>query len=326
MNMVDVFEEEINLDVLGEVVEEQDLPAAEPVVEEDIFTEEVKSKEPDLLTEFLEENGIKDSKVKIVNEQNEEEEVDFNTLSKEDKLDILSSFKEVEVMETPENAFLQELEKNNLTVEEFLKQYAEEVAQSVKGTTEVNYDIDAYDNDELFILDLKTKYDLTDEELLAELEKEKANEELFTKKTEALRTQYKELEDEYKKAQQLEFEKEQQDKYQEFSNTMVDVAVNTPEFYGLELEDSEKNEVLSYLLDLDENGNSMFYNDLNDPNRLYEAAWFLKYGKSAFDAIKTAYQQEVKQTKTDKARKQPKKVIIKDNANKKITNIHDLTF
>lgn len=35
---------------------------------------------------------------------------------------------------------------------------------------------------------------------------------------------------------------------------MVNVALQTPEFYGIELDDDEKNEVLSQILDLDENG------------------------------------------------------------------------
>ena len=40
---------------------------------------------------------------------------------------------------------------------------------------------------------------------------------------------------------------------------MVDVATKTSEFHGIELEDNEKNEVLSFILDLDENGTSNFY-------------------------------------------------------------------
>ena len=88
------------------------------------------------------------------------------------------------------------------------------------------------------------------------------------------------------------------------------------------LEDDEKNEVLSFLLDQDENGASQFYKTLSDPNKLYEAAWFLRYGKESFDALKNAYESEIA-----KLKKQDKPTVVrkpKSGDTNKEKNIHDL--
>ena len=154
------------------------------------------------------------------------------------------------------------------------------------------------------MLDLKNKYDLSDEELQIELEKELQNEELFNKKVAKVREEYKELEEQYKASQQTEFENQQQQQYQDFVYQMTDIAEKVSDFHGLELEDEEKNDTLSYLLELDENGTSQFYKDLNSPEKLYEVAWYLKYGKNAFKVIEDAYEAELAKlkTKADKPR------------------------
>ena len=81
---------------------------------------------------------------------------------------------------------------------------------------------------------------MTDEELLKELEKELSDEPLFKKKVDILRAEYKNLEDSHKEAQRLEDEENKIAEFQRFEEAMVNIAVETPEFYGIELEDSEK--------------------------------------------------------------------------------------
>ena len=102
---------------------------------------------------------------------------------------------------------------------------------------------------------------------------------------------------------------------------MVNVATKTSEYYGIELEDSEKNEVLSFILDLDENGTSNFYKTLNNPSKLYEAAWFLKYGKDAFSALSGAYEAEISKLKKDN---KPKVVVKNRNTSTNTNSIHDI--
>lgn len=311
-----VFEEDLGLDT-PEVIEEDSL--FKDTIEEELIFEEVKTN-PSIIDDLLKAKGITDSKVIIVDENNVEQEVDFYSLSKEDQLEILNYKEESEKvtsLEQEEQDLIQYLRENNLTLEEYLDQYKDSLVAELGASSEVSYDIDAYDDEELYLLDLKTKFDLTDEELAIELEKALQDKELFTKKVTKLRADYKQLEDNYKEEQQNEINTQREVQYNQFVDTMVDVAVKTPDLYGIELEDEEKNTVLSALLELDENGTSAFYKALNDPNNLYKAAWFLTYGQQAFDAIKNAYETEISRLKSDK----PKVVVKKESGTK---SIHDL--
>ena len=73
-------------------------------------------------------------------------------------------------------------------------------------------------------------------------------------------------------------------------------------------------------MDIDESGVSEFSKTLNDPKKLYEAAWFLRYGKESFDALKNAYESEIAKLKKDK----PTTVIRKSGPDKPKNSIHDL--
>lgn len=261
-----------------------------------------------VMDKFLQSKGFVDSKVKIIDENDEEVEVNFSDLTEEEQLDILNSFSTsnnpaLNLLED-ERALVAELRSNNLTMNQFLELYKQSIIEEAGIQPEVSYDIDQYDDKELFLLDLKNKYDLSDEELQVELEKELQNEELFNKKISKIREEYKELEEQYKASQQAEFESQQQQQYQDFVYQMTDIAEKVSDFHGLELEDVEKNDTLSYLLELDENGTSQFYKDLNSPEKLYEVAWYLKYGKDAFKVIEDAYEAELAKlkTKADKPR------------------------
>jgi len=281
------------------------------------------SKEPTLLDELLKSRGISNAKIKILDEKDQEQEVDFYGLTKEEQLEILNARNEDEVT-TPDLAeeeilLLNHLRSNNLTVETFLQQFKDSIYTELGKQTEATYDIDAYDDQELFLLDLKNKFELTDEELVAELEKELQNPEIFNKKVTKLRGEYKILEDQYKLTQAQEAEQLREQEYNQFADQMVDIATKINEFHGIDLEDEDKNETLSYLLELDDKGLSNFYKDLNNPVKLYEAAWYLRYGKEAFDAIKNAYEAEIA-----KLKKPVKPNVVVQNASKRKENIHDL--
>lgn len=319
-----VFEDDLELDAV-----EPDAPVPDDAIysnDENIFeptSENNGQEELSIIDEFLALNGISNGTIKFIDDDNKETEKNFYELTKEEQLEVLNSFMQnPEQPDTAEQQFLEYLKSNNLSVNDFLTQYKDEVVKELTAQYEPNYEIDAYDDEELFLLDLKSKYDLTDEELKAELEKELQNDVLFKKKVDSLRSEYKKLEDQYKETQQAEFNKQREEEYNKFADTIVDVAIKNSDFYGIELEDSEKNEVLSFLLDLDDNGTSEFYKELNKPDRLYEAAWFLKYGKSAFDALRSAYESEITKIKKDNTRP----VVIKKDNQKNPNSIHDLHF
>ena len=198
--------------------------------------------------------------------------------------------------------------------------YKNSIIEELGGKTE-SYEIDAYDDKELFLLDLKNKYELTDEELSQELEKELGNEELFAKKVNKLREEYKSLEAQEKQNQEEQQTQQKDQEYQGYINQMVGIAQNVQEFHGLELEDDDKNKILSYMLDLDDNGISQVSRDLNDPKKLYEVAWYLQYGKDAFKIIENAYESEISRMK---AQRDKPSVIRQNTQSDRIKNINEL--
>ena len=288
---------------------------------------EYNSNEKSSLDLFLESKGFTDSKVKVLDENEEEQELSFSELSTEEQLDILNSLTSVEKQQevntalnisSDEQEFLGQLKENNLTLTQFLEAYKENILKENKSTP--NYDIDSYSDDELYMLDLKAKFDLTDEEVQSELEKALQNEDLYKKKVTKLRTDYKELEDQQKASAQADFEENQQKQYTEFVNEIVGIASGIEDFHGIELDDSEKNDTLSYLLDLDQSGTSKFYKDINDPNKIYELAWYMKYGQSAFKLLQDTYEAEITRLKKEK----DKPSVIRQTTHNKIESINDL--
>ena len=91
-------------------------------------------------------------------------------------------------------------------------------------------------------------------------------------------------------------------------------------FHGIELDIEDKEETLSYLFDVDDKGVSNFARDINDPKKLYEAAWYLLYGKQAFDLLKEAYEKEIIALN----KKKDKPSVVVNSAQREYKTIHDL--
>lgn len=318
--MGEEFEDILNDEDFLETNKDVETSNNKPITD-DIFNDiDSKPITTDTLTSFLEFNGITDGKLKIVNEHDSEEEVDFYALTKDEQLEILKSFTVSPTkLDENEETFLNYLKENNLNVVDFLNKYKEEIIKEVSPQNEQLYEIDNYDDQELFLLDLKSKFEsLTDEELASELERELQNEPLFKKKVDTLRSEYKKLEDQYKEQKQAEFNSQKEQEYNQFIETMVDVATKTNELYDIELEDDDKNGILSFLLELDDNGASEFSKKIANPENLYKAAWFLRYGDEAIDALKKAYQEEINKLRKDS---KPQVVIKKQDKPKTIFDL-----
>ena len=312
MNELDSIFDNDDSDIFGEDTAQDNQERQEPQIpsEPANYAEPVEPRELDSIFDdeddvdsnasavdkYLQSKGFKNSEVTIYDENEQEVKVNFHELSSDEQLDILSSITTKErgaQLYENEQEWINELRKNNLDFDGFLELYKNSIMEELGATQEDSYEIDAYDDRELFLLDLKNKYDLTDEELQSELEKELQNEELFEKKVAKTRAEYKELETQYKQMQEQEFAQQQEQEYQQFAQQMVGIATNRNEFHGLELEDDDKNDTLSYMLDLDDNGVSQLARDLQDPEKLYAVAWYLRHGNDAFKIIENAHESEI---------------------------------
>lgn len=258
--------------------------------------------EDDILTAFLKSKGINPDAIKMENENGEVEEFRFNDLSRDEQLQIINyNPKEYNYdLDAEETEFLNMLRQNNLSVRDYLNYYGNQAVQNYLGGLEDNtvYNVDSWSDDELFIADLKEKVpDLTDEEVLQQLELEKQNEALFNKKMSGLRSSYKQKEEMMLQQETAEKQKEEEERAAAFENLIVQtIQENGTIDFGdsqLSLSEDDMNEVASFILDSDAAGVRHLAKALNDPKTLVDMAWFALKGREALAAISKYYKQKI---------------------------------
>lgn len=271
--------------------------------------------ELDVWHQYLRDLGVSDSKaIQFENEEGEIETVDFDTLDKETQLTMLKELTDPGLSEH-EIQVVNYLRQNNASFDDVVNYFAEQRLQQylTENPEQVHqkvYNIDEYTNDELYLADLKNKYpDFTDEELLAELDAAKLNEDLFNKKSDIIRQQYKEQED----RQKQEAEAAEQQRYEDLQQNIVNAVLNFKEisidpdpesedWRGLEIEDGDRQNILSYLLDQDQEGKSRLVRDIEDPNELIKLSWYKLYGDETFKHITGYWKGLLKEARQENAK------------------------
>ena len=296
----DLFDDNNSVTVDSSKVEDSESVEIPDNIEEDEVTnDEPSSNEPlpdnedlDVWHQYLKDMGISDSKaIQFENEDGEIETVDFDTLDKDTQLTMLKELSDPGLSEH-EIEVVNYLRRNNASFNDVIEYFAEQRLQEYLNANpdqihQKHYSIDEYTNDELYLADLKNKYpDFTEEELLSELDAAKLNEDLFNKKTNAIRQQYKEIEDQQIKdqeqAEQMRYETLQKnitDAVINFKEVSIDPDPTSEDWRGIEIEDGDRQQILSYLLDQDQEGKSQLVKDIEDPKSLIELAWYRLYGQ-----------------------------------------------
>lgn len=236
-----------------------------------------------VIDRFLRDRGIADpTKLKFENEYGHLEDVNFYNLPEDEQLSILNEFANETGLTEEESSVINYMRQYNVGFQQILDNYANQKIQAYASQNPVarEYQIDEYDDDELFVADLKMKYpNFTDDELLDKLDAAKLNEDLYHKEVTELRNYYKQIED----SQLAEREQIRQSEMHAFENNVAEVLsrfnaipldpsdVNCD---ALAIEDADKDRIASYLFDIDANGQSQLVKDLSDPAALVELAFF----------------------------------------------------
>lgn len=261
-------------------------------IEDELFGES-KTENSELINNLLAQRGITDaSKIQIEDEDGNIQELDFNSLPIEEQLEILQQ--ETPELDDSEIETINYLRENGIGIQELIEYHRNQAIQEYLQSQQIDYTVDNLSDEELYKLDIASRYeDLSEEELEIELQKELNNPDLFKKKVDKLREVYKqeEIAEQTELAKQAELEEEQN--YQVLIDSMVEVAQETNELFDLELEDEDKEEVLQFLLNKDINGQSEFVKLLNDPKALFQLAWFATKGQEAFSTIHDYYKKEI---------------------------------
>lgn len=339
--------------LLDDPVETQEESIEEPVNEEEPLLPEQPSDEPtnepnnsgsgsesnnqeledDLISSYLKSQGIADpTKIQFENEDGGIDEVDFNSLPKEEQLTMLQELASSQYTDY-EKEVINYLRVNNTDLQGVItyfqnKAIEDYLAQNPDKAPQKSYSIDDYSDDELYIADLAAKYpDFTEEELNTRLETAKVNEELFKKEVDSLRTFYKAEED----RQAEEAKQSEQQQYEALQNTLLEsigkfneIVLDTddPQSDSLEIEDADKQIMLDYLLAPDKDGQSQFDKDLSDPQALIELAWLRTHGRDTLTGISQYWKKELADTRKElaKAKKELEKYRKNDSTDKVTVN------
>ena len=310
-----------------EVIEEPEVEDEVPMLPDQEETSETNNVDTEvnnsIVTEYLKSYGISDpSKIQFENEEGGVDEVDFNSLSQEEQLTMLKELGDPGYTDYERNV-INWMRSNNTDLEGIVNYYANQAVQNYinsQTAPEKTYSIDEYSDEELYMADLKARFpDFTDEEIEAKLDAAKLNEETFKKEVDSLRSYYKAEED----AQAQEAEAQEQQQYEALRNSVLDAADNFREILldsedpsgdALEIEDTDRQQMLSYLLEPGVDGRSQFDKDLSDPAALIELAWLRTNGRDTLTNISQYWKKELAATRKELAKtKKELEKYTKDN-------------
>lgn len=302
----------------------------EPQNQDDSQTED-----DDFVSQLLRSRGIDDkTKIKFENEDGEIEEVNWDSLSSQDQFNLIQS-SEAKVEEPnisdDEIELINAIRNSGMTPTEYINYIQQGVSQPV---VEQHYTVDDYSDDELFLADFLSRMgDITDEEAQQALETAKANEELYNKQIQALRKEYKDIEDE--NAQQLKAEQEEQarQQFEQFEHSVIDQINNFTDFggYDLNLENDDMQELYDFLVGQDAAGNNYFAKALTDPATLVRTAWLTLHADDMLQDVTEYFKDQIAQVRKESYKKgkedtlkQKNSVVFKDKDTDQIDIYNDL--
>lgn len=315
-----------SVEINSEVVVDDILEDVEIEPDNDSDTSPEPSRDENVIDMFLKDRGIVDpTKIQFENENGEIENIDFSSLDKDEQLNILKeltnpglSDHEIEVVNY--------LRKNKVSFNEVIDYFAnqrlqEYLNENPDAVHPKHYSIDEYTDEDLYLADLKSKYpSFTDDELISKLNIAKSDENLFSKEVEILRENYKAEEDRAK--QEAEYAEQQE--YESLKTNLINAAgafseisldVSDPQSDSLVIEDSDRNQILAYLLNQDKDGKSQFVKDIENPDTLIELAWYRINGQTTLSGVTQYWKNILKEERKERAslEKQLEKYKSKEN-------------
>ena len=263
--------------------------------QDDDYSEPVRHAETpeDYLTQLLKSRGVDRERVRIENEDGEIEEWKFDDLDDETKFGILSQ--NDSMLSDDEINTVNFLRQNRMSLPDLIEyQRQQAIKEYLEQNSTPQYTVDQVSDDDLFRFELQDQMpDLTDEEIEDQLNRAKENESFFQKKVAALRKEYKELEDNQIRANEEQAAAEKEEQFNQLAQSLVSVARDTEEMNGMLLDDQDKEDVLSFLLDRDANGQSEFYKLFSDPKALFKMAWTMLKGDQAHETYTQYFTNEI---------------------------------
>ena len=260
-----------------------------------------ESNTDDFITSLLRTRGIEDkSKIKFENEEGDTEEVDWDSLDDETKLNILNSSvgDTNNDLDDAEMQLINSVRRSQLTPGEYIQYIQQEGISRYLQNNQMNgyiFKVDELSNDELFVTDFITRTGVTEEEAFEALDRAKANEALFEKQMGAIRSEYQKSEEETIRYNELKRQEEAQAQFDQFAEGVRYHIADFTEFAGcdLNMNNEDMQELYDFITGFDAAGNSYFGKALNDPSTLVKMAWFALNGEQMIQDINEYYKKEI---------------------------------
>ena len=281
-------------DFVGTEIVNEEQPDQEPQGQPD-NNQESQIDNDDFLSDFLKTRGIDDiSRIKFEDNNGNIEEKDWNSLSKDEKINILNTpltSSESNDLTDDEIDLLNEIRKSKLTPQQYIESKSQTIVQ------EPHYSVDDLSDDEFFLLDLVSRVgELSEDEAAQALINAKQNEQLYQKQIEGIRKEYKQREDDQLQLEKSELEQQQQEAYNQFQDSVINSITQFNSIGNLDLNfsDSDKEELAQFMLARDEAGNNYLWQALQEPDNLVKAAWFILNGDEAINNISDYFINQIK--------------------------------
>lgn len=308
----DTFEQLVNEDLDNEDDSQDDDSQEDSSFQEDSSNEIDSIQENESINYLLKSKGLNPHAILFENEDGEEEEVDFYDLPLDEQMNIINYNQNDYNLNEEEINVINFLRENNIDLEEYTAYIKEKAIEEYKNKN-ISYDIDTFSDEEIYASYLKDSYDLTEEEIALELEKQKESG-IFTKKVEKLRSMYKEQEDLEREQKEQESKLAEQEEIKEAQNMLATAAASTNNFMGFELEDEDRREALNFIFERDATGKSKFYKMFDDPEKLFRIALFAvkedEISKAIDKELSKAYAKSIPKVNINNKKPVREKVVV----------------
>lgn len=270
------------------------------------------NQEDDFIDTLLKNRGIEDkSKIKFEGDEGEIEERSWDSLSNEEKFNIINSSEQTPSNDSDDDDFdqseidlINSIRESGLSPSEYIEtlqnQSVDNYIQNQKMDN-YQYEVDQFSDDELFLYDFISRMgnNVTDEEAQEALEKAKQNESLFAKQIQAIRNEYKAIEQENIQQAQIEQQEEAQDSYNQFADSVAEQIADFDDYHGysVNMDDDDRQMLYDFITGVDGAGNNYFLKAMSDPKTLVNTAWFALNGEQILDNITEYFQNEIKKVR-----------------------------
>ena len=291
--------DEFDFDFEDEVIETQD-QSVDSVDDDDVsYTDDDfnndSEESSDYITRLLQSKGIDRSKIQILDEEGNPSEIDFDSLSDDEKFDILSYQEEQALPSDEEIQTINFLRQNNMSLQDFAEWQRQEAIQEYLSQQQTQSDIDAYSDEEVVAYDYIKRFgeSMSDEEIDAEIERLKADPDAFAKRVSLLRNAFKAEEEAQAKLYQDEAAAKQAENEQMFIKTYHQAAGNIDSIQNTELDDNDRDELLRFVLEKDQANRTGLSKAMDNPENVLKMAWYLLHGEERVDAMIDYFQKEI---------------------------------